>query len=495
MAMTMDEQRAREATLLEAFETAQPASPSWSEDDRAWADRVALEAAAPGSAPAAFVSTRAGHAMQRLGSREPTIAGAAMRPAWRAGGVALIALGAFVLGVVGDAIGSGQRINLLAPPHWGVLLWNAVVYVLLIVLPLLRLARRTPTRRGRWVAAVDALLRVRQRLPRLSAGGSAAAIHRFASLWTARSRRLTTLRGEAALHIAAAALALGLITGLYARGLVLDYRVGWESTLLGADSAHAIVATLLAPASALSGIAVPDAAAFASLQTAHGDGGVGAPAASWIHLVALTLALFVVLPRVVLALICAAAASWRSRRFTLPLAEPYYQRLARLGGGTAARVVVFPFAATPTPQATLGLRTLLSASLGARTEMRVAPLVPFGQEDDAAAASMAADTTHAVALFDLGATPEAEHQSRFLRTLAAALPPGAVLAVLVDATAFSRRFAGLDSRLAERRETWRVWGDGAGVAPLVVDLEAADVAEAQAQVQAAFTRPQAAAAA
>ena len=69
----MDERRAREVTLLEAFETAQPASPSWSDDDRRWADRVALEAATPGSAPAAFVATRAGHAMQRLAPREPAL--------------------------------------------------------------------------------------------------------------------------------------------------------------------------------------------------------------------------------------------------------------------------------------------------------------------------------------------------------------------------------------------------------------------------------------
>ncbi len=483
----MDERRAREATLLEAFETAEPASPSWSADDRAWADRVALEAAAPGTSHEAFVSTRAGHAMQRLGSREPAVARAAVKPAWRSGGVAVIAIVAFVLGIVADAIGSGQRINLLSPPNGGVLLWNAVVYVILLVLPLWRLVKRAPAKPGAFVNAVDALLRVRQRLPRVSAGGSATAIRRFAALWLARSRRLTTLRGETALHVGAAALALGLIAGLYARGLVLDYRVGWESTLLGADRAHALVATVLAPASALSGIAVPDAAAFARMQTAHGESGAGAPAAAWLHLIALTLALFVVVPRLVLALACAAAASWRGRRFALPLGEAYYQRLARLGGGTAARVVVFPYAATPTPQATLGLRTLLAAAFGARVEMQVAPLVPFGGEDDAtAASSMTADTTHAVALFDLGATPEAEHQSRFLRTLEAALPAGAVLAVLVDAAAFTRRFTGLDARLAERREAWRKWGEGAGARPAVVDLESAEVAAGESLLQAAF---------
>ena len=486
----MDERRAREATLLEAFETAEPASPSWSADDRAWADRVALEAAAPGTSQEAFVATRAGHAMQRLGGREPQVARAGVRPAWRSGGVAVITIVAFALGVVADAIGSGQRINLLAPPNGGVLLWNAVVYVLLLVLPLWRLVKRAPAKPGPFVNAVDALLRVRQRLPRVSAGGSATAIRRFAALWLARSRGLTTLRGETALHVGAAALGVGLIAGLYARGLVLDYRVGWESTLLRPDSAHALVATVLAPASMLSGIAVPDAAAFAGLQTAHGESGGGAPAAAWLHLIALTLALFVVLPRLVLALACAAVASWRSRRFALPLGEPYYQRLARLGGGMAARVVVFPYAAMPTPQATLGLHALLAAAFGARALMRVAPLVPFGSEDDAAvASSMAADTTHAIALFDLGATPEAEHQSRFLRTLASALPAGAVLAVLVDAGAFTRRFAGLDARLAERRETWRKWGEGDGVRPVVADLESADVAGAEAMLQAAFARP------
>ena len=485
----MDERSAREVTLLEAFETAQPASPSWSDDDRRWADRVALEAATPGSAPAAFVATRAGHALQRLAApREPALARAGARPAWRAGGFVAIALIAFVLGIVADAIGSGRRINLLAPPLWGVLVWNLVVYALLIVLPLVRLARRGPVLPGPIVRAAEALLRVRQRLPRASAGGGAGAVRRFAALWLARSRGLALLRAETALHTGAAALALGLVAGLYARGLVLDYRAGWESTFLDAATAHALVAAVLGPASALAGIPLPDAASFAALRIGPDAPGAGAPAAPWIHLIALTLGLVVVVPRVVLALACGLAAAWRSRRFALPLDEPYFQRLLRLGGGGAARVVVLPYAATPSPQATLGLRALLAATLGARLDVRIAPLVPFGAED-AAPSDIGADTTHAIALFDLGATPEAEHQTRFLRTVAAALPKGAVLGAIVDASAFARRFAGLDSRVAERREAWRVWGEGAGTAVLTVDLEAADAASAEPFLQAALARP------
>src|SRR6185295_8862465 len=124
----MDERRAREVTLLEAFETAQPASASWSDDDRRWADRVALEAATPGSAPAAFVATRAGHALQRLAPREPALARAQAQPSWR------------------------------------VLAWNLAVYVLLVAMPIVRVARRYPVRRGPIVRAAEILLRLRQRL-------------------------------------------------------------------------------------------------------------------------------------------------------------------------------------------------------------------------------------------------------------------------------------------------------------------------------------------
>src|SRR5436190_10553799 len=317
----MDERRAREVTLLEAFETAQPASPSWSDDDRRWADRVAVEAVRPGSAPDAFIATRAGHALQRLVPREPALGQLGSTKPWHAGGLLMIVLVAFALGIAGDALGGGRRINLLAPPLWGVLAWNLVVYALLIVLPLARLARHRPLREGPIVRIAEWLLRVRQRFPRTSSGGSAGAMRRFAGLWLARSRRLSLLRGETALHLGATALALGLIAGLYSRGLVLDYRVGWESTFLSAETAHAIVTTVLAPASALSGIALPDAASFSALRFTPDNPGAGAPAAPWIHLIALTLALVVVVPRLVLALACGVAAGWRARRFALPIAQ------------------------------------------------------------------------------------------------------------------------------------------------------------------------------
>jgi hypothetical protein len=302
-------------------------------------------------------------------------------------------------------------------------------------------------------------------------------VRRFAALWLERSRRLAALRAETVLHVGAAALALGLIAGLYARGLVLDYRAVWESTLLDVGSAHRVVTAVFGPAAHVSAIALPDEAAFAALRLVHGGSVVGAPAASWIHLIALTLLGAVVVPRALLALGCAALATMRTRRFALPLSEPYFQRLLRLRKGGPARVSVHPYGTTPTPQATLGLRALLAASLGRRLEVRFAPPVAFGAEDESPP-QVAADCTHAVAVYDLGATPETENQGRFLRALRAAAPKSALVAVVVDAAAFQRRFAGVPGRVAQRRDAWRAWGAPLGAAPLVVDLENAEAADA-----------------
>ena len=483
----MNERRARDVTWLEAFESARPLAPSWSDDDRAWADRVALEAVAPEVPGDEFVAQRASHALQRLGPREPAlqrIAGAGVR---HRGWIGVIALIAFALGIAADTIGASQRIDLLAPPLWGVLLWNAVVYLLLIVWPVVRLARGSRETKQPLVRAMEKLLQTRHRLPRLSAGGSATAVRGFAALWLERSRPLAALRAETTLHAGAAALALGLIVGLYARGLVLDYRAVWESTFLNVAAAHGVVTTVFGPAARLSGIALPDEAGFAALRFVHGGTVTGAPAAPWIHLIALTLLGAVVVPRALLAFACAGLASARTRRFALPLDSPYFQRLLRLRKGGPARISVHPYGSTPTPQATLGLRALLAASLGRQLELRFAPPVAFGAEDEAAP-SVATDCTHAVALYELGATPEAENQGRFLQALRAAVPRGAMVAAIVDATQFERRFAAVPGRVAERREAWRAWGEALGVTAVAADLESGAVAAA-AKLEAAFASP------
>ena len=62
----MNEAAARQVTRLEACESVQPASPHRSDDDRAWADHVAMEAVHAKATPDEFLAQRADPAMQRL---------------------------------------------------------------------------------------------------------------------------------------------------------------------------------------------------------------------------------------------------------------------------------------------------------------------------------------------------------------------------------------------------------------------------------------------
>ncbi len=492
----MNETRAREATLLQAFETARPAPASWSEDDRCWADRLARQDTEAAPAPPreaadadAYLARRTHHAMQRLAPREPQVARALVVRLWRPRWAVMLTLIAFLLGLLADSIGSAQRINLLAPPLWGVVVWNLVVYFILLGHGLARLLRHEPPRAG-------AISRLAQRLtgagvPLDVAGdhhsGSARALQTFASLWAARSAPLAGARGALVLHLAAAALALGLVAGLYARGLVLDYRAAWQSTFLSADAAHALLVAALGPAVAISGIALPDAAGLVALRAAHGDTAAGASAAPWIHLLALTLLLFVIAPRAVLA----AWSGWRAlslaRHFVLPRDDVYLQALRRSRHGEAAHVQVLPYAQTPTPQAMHGLHAMLAAVLGDDAQTQVLSTVPFGTEDEwLAGPDLPSSTTHAVALFDLAATPEAEAHGRLMQHLAQRLPGGAATLALVDASAFGARFAGEPARIAQRREAWCELAARIGMRIAIVDLKAGDTAAAARAVQQAL---------
>ena len=505
----MNEASAREVLLLQAFETTVPASPSWDDEDRAWATRLALEGGGAQVGAEAFVALRAHHAMQRLLPREAGLATWMKRRAGRTrwGLCALWAAAAgFGVGLMAHSIDPSQRINLLAPPVWAAVLWNLIVYGLLLASTVLSATRRPPRPPGRLLRLAERAMRAGRSLPGPStgsatnptaAGGTAAALRTFATHWARLGAPVSATRAAVLLHAGAAALGLGLMAGLYARGLVLDYRAAWESTFLSAGAVHAVLSVLLAPASMLSGIALPDAAGFEALRASHDSSAVGAPAAPWIHLYAWTLLLAVVLPRSVLAAVACLRARWLVRHVDLPLTDAYFQRLRLQQFGNTAHVQVLPYAQAPSAQAVLGLRTLLTGVLGDALQSTVEPTMPFGAEDDDAAwPALQTSTTLLLALFDLTATPEPQNQGRFMEQLVARAPAGASTILLVDEAAFRRRFgiaSDSDSaRLKQRRDAWQSTAEAFGSLPVFVNLEAPqgqDFATAQRALQAAITSP------
>ena len=466
-APALPERAARHVLLMQAFETGAGASQQWSAEDRAWATRLARETTPGGAPPERFLYERSLHALQRLAPRDAALHPLLTRRTWRWAWVALALLLGLLGGLAVNAIGGGQRINLLAPPVWALIAWNLLVYLSLL-LPVPHLARR-------WL---------KQRLLRTAGGALESPLARFRAAWARQASPLLGARAALLLHVAAAALAAGLVAGLYVRGLVLDYRAGWQSTFLEPTQVRALLAALLAPAVALTGIGVPDADALQALRVAP-DALPVASAARWIHLYAAMLGLFVVLPRTVLALVAARRARKLTRRLPLALGDPYFQRLLLEHQGKSARVQVLPHGTAPLPQARACLQAVLGSALGSGVQLSVAPATAYGNEDAAAALLPASGTTLRVALVDLSATPEDDTHGAFLRALQSGAPVLPLL-LMADEATWRMRFAALPARIAERRGAWQRWAQAQGLRFVSIDLAQPDLVAAERSVQAAL---------
>lgn len=464
----MNETAARHVTLVRAFETAAPSDATWTAADAAWASRAAAEVVGEGADADRFLARRGQLAVERLGDRVKAFKRLASRRNWRPWvGSVLVAL-SFALGVLMDAVGPTRYVNLLAFPLLGLIVWNLLVYLGILVHGITDPFRSKRPGKGllrRAVARLGGALH--EGIP----DGQGTPGTRFRAEWARVSAPLTARRVGRVLHLGAMAFALGAIAALYIRGLVLHFQAGWESTFLDASQVHQALSLLLGPASSLTGLPIPDAAHLETLRLPDNPGENAAP---WIHLFAATLVLTVVLPRAILALLCGFAARHLERHFPLPLTDSYFQGLQRSYTGQGAHLHLVPYSYELSPATALQLKEAIVSAFGPRATLRLSPPVAFGEEDTLpASAAPGEGTTLAVALFSLAATPEDENHGSFLTALAATLPPGTPLAALVDEGSFLARFAGQPERLEERRRTWTRLFEKHAIEPAFVNLDAA----------------------
>jgi hypothetical protein len=570
--LRLAEDAARALCFMRAVESAPAASAGgtlWSAEDAAWATREALHAEGASASAARFLASRAQRVAERVAERHGADAaagalrsggahpaasrdGGARSAASRDGGVRsaasrdlrwwLLPL-AVLLGCSADALSAGQGINILAPPLLALLVWNLVVYGLLVW----HAVHRWATRHGRMLSSASAGASAGESLdPRSGAARSGApsdagldtawisgwsarwyarlvpAAHRtgraradvlalrtrFLAGWAAVSRPLYQARWTAVLHGAAALFTLAALGSWYARGLVFEYRASWQSTFLSPPAVHHLLAVVLGPASAVSGIGLPTVDDLVRLRgpalmgaTAAGASPAGENAARWIHLWALTLTAVVVLPRLLLAGFAAGRARRLARRLPVPLGDAYFQHLLRALGGAATPVQVLPYSYHLSPAARAGLQPALEARFGA-VELALSEPLPLGAEDDLAPWLHTAGTGAAamgtpkdapkdlpkvtpasvhVALFALTATPEREAQGAFAKALNAAVGGG--LQVWVDESGFRQRFTGAQGELrrAQRRQAWQAVLDDVGMAVHFCDLSIGAGAAADAQ--------------
>ena len=199
-------------------------------------------------------------------------------------------------------------------------------------------------------------------------------------------------------------------------------------------------------------------------------GGEGVPAAAWIHLFAITVGLFVVLPRMLLA--------WGAKRRALgleaaidprSLAADYIAKLlkTREGGNLMARIV--PHRMELGSKERDRLRAFAHQLWGGQLWVEFSDPIAYGGEDEAE--FEAAD--YQMLVLNLSATPEDESQGRLVKRFSAQLA-GAGL-VLLEGAPFRERFGGLgefERRLSERIEAWRAVLGRAGVRFAVYDGDA-----------------------
>jgi len=473
----MNEQVARNAVLVRAIETADVNHEVLSDDDRSYASRSAKELAAWQAADDKsamtqhhFLEQRSEQILKRLGERTPAFGAFAKRRLGLPGFWLALPFLALVSGAVIDRIADPHRVDLLSAPFLLIIGWNLIVYLGLLVMACI------PGKQGGW-ASPNLLRRLslgKVAVPRKLPAPLAAGVASFMAEWAALSTPITRARLSRTVHLAAACFALGAIASLYARGLLTQYTVGWESTFLDGRQVHTLLSWLFTPAMTV----FPFLQGFSLAEIELLRFGRTVTAASgerWVHLYGATLLLLVVLPRLLLAGFAAWRAGRLARNFPVDLDQPYYRKLAdTIGAGRPALLRVFPYSYTPDEARDRGLWAIAAAALGAQARVQLRPSIDYGIDARDALRDAGLDeagVTVTAVLFSLSATPEKENHGAFLDYLAKHLRRG--VAVLVDESPLTERIgtqAGSAERIAERSALWRQFCSFHGTSATFVNL-------------------------
>ena len=234
----------------------------------------------------------------------------------------------------------------------------------------------------------------------------------YARQWPRLTLPLFVARARVLLHVGAASLAVGVVGGMYLRGLGFAYRAMWESTFLSSSVVAQILHVVLGPAAVVLGVELPDAEGLAGLQQPPGD-----PAGPWIHLWALTTAAIVVVPRSILAIVQAGRAASLSSCVPVDPTAGSFRALMPADRGAGLRVRLVPYARRPSPEVRTGLHDLAAEVFGPAAEIAEGTPTSWGTDTDPAA-SPDAGAAALVIVFALVQTPErevhADHVERWM---------------------------------------------------------------------------------
>lgn len=467
----MNEHIARDVVLVRAIETVDAKHEILSDDDRMYASRSARELAQWQAADSKsevttehFLQQRSEQILKRLAERTPAFSTVlANRGGWKGMSVGLPLI-ALLLGAGLDRIGDPHRVDLLSAPLLGIIGWNLLVYLALLVWAFM------PSSPTGW--ATHGMLRsmagAKGVLPKKLPNVLSKALTEFMWQWTELSAKLNRARLGRIMHLSAAAFAIGAMLSLYARGFLSEYRAGWESTFLDASQVQAILSVVFAPAMAIFQIPGFSVAEVESLRFSQAQSPAGG--ARWVHLYGATLFLVVVLPRLALAAFRHMQARTLREHFPLDLEQPYFRKLGdKLGVGGPAVLRVLPYSFTVDEARDRGLAAVAAMLFGDQARVMLRPSSSYGDEPRDALGDTGPDdagVSCTAVLFNLAATPEKENHGVFIEHLVRTSRRG--VAVLLDESSLLERSEPV--RVAERVALWQQFCAFHGAQATVVNL-------------------------
>lgn len=306
------------------------------------ADAAASEEDAHGEAD--WVLRRATHRLDHLLAGYRPLLRLAAAP--HAPGIALAV--PFAIGALANSFGPAAQIHVLYNPIAVLVAWNLALYAVLAIAPFAWRARtvrsKAPVVAAKPAAAPAHEVRdggargylLRRMIPSFflrlhrdaretaaTASQSGAVARRFWSLWMESAGALPAAGLRRWLHASAAALAIGAVAGMFVRGVFFEYAMVWRSTFINdPETIATLLRLVLGPAQIVMKRSLPDVETATQMKE---PGGV--PAADWIAAWAVTAALFVVVPRIVLALVATLRQRLRARRIPLHFEDGYFEQL------------------------------------------------------------------------------------------------------------------------------------------------------------------------
>lgn len=450
----MDFKSARQTLLIASLEQA--------DRDGEWITpamrkRCTASAADPGAATASdetffsepeerFFASRAAAIGAELESERPGLkAAASVSGALSVGGIVLVGI-CFGLGYLTKTLGPSGVVSILAFPLLAVMLWNLLAYALMVASRLLGLGPGPLV--GAWVNRLSNK-KLQARVERAGGNGPAAGLGTFTARWTKAARPVFALRTGAWLHLGAAALAIGAVLAMYTQGLLKDYRASWESTFLSAESVRGILSVALAPSTWVPGLALPDTAGIEAIRRPDSES-----AAPWIHRYALSAALVVIIPRLLLAALAMVRAKQASAVIPVRSVAPrYFKNVLDERRGVKSVARVLPHRLDLGSPERDRLRAELHRRWGSSVWVEFLDAVAFGDEEDFGHRSGELEgSQYLIAAAALSSTPEEESQGALLKAISRHAPADVEVVLWLEDAGFAERFGA--ERAAERRAEW-----------------------------------------